>query len=165
MLPQGGLDSSSNTSSCNSSTPSSPALVSHTPAPIVTKQQQFHFPDVVTLQTHPLDRSQVSGIREELIVQLYLIWLFKHVLVKFNLKCTVLLLYHQMSTVFTVWGRHLVPLYGYFFIISIRKRTDNIYIYISQVTFWSNIFSFTSQFNSRLVNEDKDKLQCQVMAR
>lgn len=57
----GGLDSSSNTSSCNSSTPSSPALVvSHTPAATLSKQQQFHFPDVVTLQTHPLDRSQDS---------------------------------------------------------------------------------------------------------
>ncbi|XP_054257932.1 kinase suppressor of Ras 2 isoform X1 [Macrosteles quadrilineatus] len=57
----GGLDSSSNTSSCNSSTPSSPALVpSHTPAAIITKHQQFHFPDVVTLQTHPLERSQDS---------------------------------------------------------------------------------------------------------
>ncbi|KAL1140466.1 hypothetical protein AAG570_000398 [Ranatra chinensis] len=58
----GGPDSSSNTSSCNSSTPSSPALVmttQHTPAATVPKHQ-FHFPDVVTLDTHPLDRSQDS---------------------------------------------------------------------------------------------------------
>ncbi|XP_014270694.1 kinase suppressor of Ras 2 isoform X2 [Halyomorpha halys] len=57
----GGPDSSSNTSSCNSSTPSSPALVmgGHTPA-AVPRHQQFHFPDVVTLDTHPLDRSQDS---------------------------------------------------------------------------------------------------------
>ncbi|XP_025832315.1 kinase suppressor of Ras 2 [Agrilus planipennis] len=54
-------DSSSNTSSCNSSTPSSPALQqSHTPHSSV--KQQFYFPDVshqeiggeVTLETHPL---------------------------------------------------------------------------------------------------------------
>lgn len=56
---QGGPDSSSNTSSCNSSTPSSPALISmQTPAATAPKHQ-FDFPDVVTLDTHPLDRSQV----------------------------------------------------------------------------------------------------------
>nr|CAD7428222.1 unnamed protein product [Timema monikensis] len=53
-------DSSSNTSSCNSSTPSSPALVMTTHTPHTTSKQQFHFPDVnhldkgVTLETHPL---------------------------------------------------------------------------------------------------------------
>uniref|UniRef100_A0A0A9Y2Z8 Kinase suppressor of Ras 1 n=1 Tax=Lygus hesperus TaxID=30085 RepID=A0A0A9Y2Z8_LYGHE len=58
----GGPDSSSNTSSCNSSTPSSPALaLIQTPAASSTKhQQQFDFPDVVTLDTHPLGRSQDS---------------------------------------------------------------------------------------------------------
>ncbi|XP_063222865.1 kinase suppressor of Ras 2 [Bacillus rossius redtenbacheri] len=58
--PFSGPDSGSNTSSCNSSTPSSPAvaLASHTP--LATPKQQFHFPDVaplshgVTLETHPL---------------------------------------------------------------------------------------------------------------
>ncbi|XP_073984311.1 kinase suppressor of ras isoform X1 [Rhodnius prolixus] len=56
----GGPDSSSNTSSCNSSTPSSPALISmQTPAATAPKHQ-FDFPDVVTLDTHPLDRSQDS---------------------------------------------------------------------------------------------------------
>ncbi|PNF39107.1 Kinase suppressor of Ras 2 [Cryptotermes secundus] len=58
-FPQG-PDSSSNTSSCNSSTPSSPALVMTTHTPHSTTKQQFHFPDVshkqdgVTLETHPL---------------------------------------------------------------------------------------------------------------
>ncbi|BET02612.1 kinase suppressor of Ras [Nesidiocoris tenuis] len=59
----GGPDSSSNTSSCNSSTPSSPALaliqtptVSSTPS----SKHQFDFPDVVTLDTHQLGRSQDS---------------------------------------------------------------------------------------------------------
>ncbi|KAJ8679733.1 hypothetical protein QAD02_015520 [Eretmocerus hayati] len=58
-----GADSSSNTSSCNSSTPSSPALL---PANIsqatqAPAKQQFHFPDVtlndrgVTLETHRLE--------------------------------------------------------------------------------------------------------------
>ncbi|KAJ9587394.1 hypothetical protein L9F63_019095 [Diploptera punctata] len=52
-----GPDSSSNTSSCNSSTPSSPALVLTTHTPLSTSKQQFHFPDPkdgVTLETHPL---------------------------------------------------------------------------------------------------------------
>ncbi|CAG2065939.1 unnamed protein product, partial [Timema podura] len=49
------LYSSSNTSSCNSSTPSSPALVMTTHTPHTTSKQQFHFPDKgVTLETHPL---------------------------------------------------------------------------------------------------------------
>ncbi|XP_021926859.1 kinase suppressor of Ras 2 isoform X2 [Zootermopsis nevadensis] len=58
-FPQG-PDSSSNTSSCNSSTPSSPALIMTTHTPHSTTKQQFHFPDVthkqegVTLETHPL---------------------------------------------------------------------------------------------------------------
>lgn len=57
----GGPDSSSNTSSCNSSTPSSPAILTQTPGgSLPNKGQQFHFPDVVTLETHPLDRSQDS---------------------------------------------------------------------------------------------------------
>ncbi|XP_014246449.1 kinase suppressor of Ras 2 [Cimex lectularius] len=56
----GGPDSSSNTSSCNSSTPSSPALIQiQTPVATINKQQ-FDFPDVVTLDTHPLNRSQDS---------------------------------------------------------------------------------------------------------
>ncbi|XP_044728562.1 kinase suppressor of Ras 1 [Chrysoperla carnea] len=50
-----GQDSSSNTSSCNSSTPSSPALLSvHTPV----NKMHFHFPDVdreIVLVTHPLE--------------------------------------------------------------------------------------------------------------
>lgn len=55
----GGPDSSSNTSSCNSSTPSSPALaLIQTPA--ASTKHQFDFPDVVTLDTHPLGRSQDS---------------------------------------------------------------------------------------------------------
>lgn len=55
-----GPDSSSNTSSCNSSTPSSPAIVMPTHTPQATIKQQFHFPEVnhykdgVTLETHPL---------------------------------------------------------------------------------------------------------------
>ncbi|XP_058807431.1 kinase suppressor of Ras 2 isoform X2 [Phymastichus coffea] len=63
-----GADSSSNTSSCNSSTPSSPALLpanaNQTPqAPV---KQQFHFPDVtsndkgITLETHRLDGTMSS---------------------------------------------------------------------------------------------------------
>ncbi|KAL1488616.1 hypothetical protein ABEB36_014419 [Hypothenemus hampei] len=53
-------DSSSNTSSCNSSTPSSPAIQNSTTPH--GSQKQFHFPDIVhseptkevTLETHPL---------------------------------------------------------------------------------------------------------------
>lgn len=53
-------DSSSNTSSCNSSTPSSPAV--HNSTTPHGSQKQFHFPDImhsepireVTLETHPL---------------------------------------------------------------------------------------------------------------
>ncbi|CAG9774043.1 unnamed protein product [Ceutorhynchus assimilis] len=65
------LDSSSNTSSCNSSTPSSPAV--HTTPH--SNQRQFHFPDVqsssepikeVTLETHPLPA--VSSPRHHEIV-------------------------------------------------------------------------------------------------
>ncbi|XP_039292308.1 LOW QUALITY PROTEIN: kinase suppressor of Ras 2 [Nilaparvata lugens] len=59
----GGPDSSSNTSSCNSSTPSSPALVlgSTTPHPLPdTVEARFEFPDVVTHEQHPLERSQDS---------------------------------------------------------------------------------------------------------
>ncbi|XP_011500487.1 PREDICTED: kinase suppressor of Ras 2 [Ceratosolen solmsi marchali] len=58
-----GADSSSNTSSCNSSTPSSPALipVNVGQIPQVPVKQQFHFPDIapndkgVTLETHRLE--------------------------------------------------------------------------------------------------------------
>ena len=47
-----GHDSSSNTSSCNSSTPSSPALIfpsmtsTQTPPPSASRQQQFQFPEI-----------------------------------------------------------------------------------------------------------------------
>lgn len=57
-------DSSSNTSSCNSSTPSSPALLQPSHTPHSSLKQQFHFPEVtygdsreVTLETHPLPAS------------------------------------------------------------------------------------------------------------
>lgn len=64
--PFPGPDSSSNTSSCNSSTPSSPALLAvHTPHAL-NKPQQFHFPEVgiqgidgVTIETHPLHGTPV----------------------------------------------------------------------------------------------------------
>ncbi|KAJ8959073.1 hypothetical protein NQ318_022329 [Aromia moschata] len=53
-------DSSSNTSSCNSSTPSSPAVQTLT-TPHASHKSTFHFPDIthseaseVTLETHPL---------------------------------------------------------------------------------------------------------------
>ncbi|KAL3272391.1 hypothetical protein HHI36_013868 [Cryptolaemus montrouzieri] len=60
-------DSSSNTSSCNSSTPSSPAVqVIHTPH--TASKQQFHFPDIVhtevnevTLETYPLPGSTLQN--------------------------------------------------------------------------------------------------------
>uniref|UniRef100_A0ABD2XN80 Kinase suppressor of Ras 2 n=1 Tax=Trichogramma kaykai TaxID=54128 RepID=A0ABD2XN80_9HYME len=61
-----GADSSSNTSSCNSSTPSSPALlpVPASQTPQAPSKQQFHFPDVssnenkgVTLETHRLENT------------------------------------------------------------------------------------------------------------
>ncbi|XP_046390732.1 kinase suppressor of Ras 2 [Ischnura elegans] len=67
--PFPGPDSSSNTSSCNSSTPSSPALVpTTTHTPLSVNKEKFHFPDLthnhhslplhpereVTLETHPL---------------------------------------------------------------------------------------------------------------
>ncbi|KAK9730071.1 Phorbol esters/diacylglycerol binding domain (C1 domain) [Popillia japonica] len=63
-------DSSSNTSSCNSSTPSSPALQpAHTPH-ITLKPQTFYFPEVseckdVTLETHPLP--PITTVHEEVI--------------------------------------------------------------------------------------------------
>lgn len=47
IAPYPGPDSSSNTSSCNSSTPSSPALLGnapHTPLALGKSSQQFHFP-------------------------------------------------------------------------------------------------------------------------
>ncbi|XP_043464776.1 kinase suppressor of Ras 2 [Leptopilina heterotoma] len=75
ITPFQGADSSSNTSSCNSSTPSSPALlpvnVNQTPqAPV---KQQFHFPDVtpyeksLTLETHRLEGTTVSSDSERTI--------------------------------------------------------------------------------------------------
>ncbi|XP_059480114.1 kinase suppressor of Ras 2 isoform X2 [Neocloeon triangulifer] len=54
VAPFAGPDSSSNTSSCNSSTPSSPALLG---AATPLAKGHFHFPEVVggvTLETHPL---------------------------------------------------------------------------------------------------------------
>ncbi|XP_046750745.1 kinase suppressor of Ras 2 [Diprion similis] len=75
-IPFQGADSSSNTSSCNSSTPSSPALhpanTSQTPqAPV---KQQFNFPDVtlnnekdVTLETHRLEGTNVSSDSERTV--------------------------------------------------------------------------------------------------
>ncbi|KAF5306924.1 hypothetical protein FQA39_LY00154 [Lamprigera yunnana] len=73
--PFPGPDSSSNTSSCNSSTPSSPALQpSHTPHSTI--KQQFNFPEItyieskeVTMETHPLPASstlhyEVSGSQQ-----------------------------------------------------------------------------------------------------
>lgn len=65
-----GPDSSSNNSSCNNSTPSSPALVMTTQTPHSITKQQFHFPDVshkqdgVTVETHPL---MASPALEEMI--------------------------------------------------------------------------------------------------
>lgn len=66
MAPfHGGPDSSSNTSSCNSSTPSSPALLPPQ-TPHAHIKQQFHFPDVlhsverdVMIETHPLAPPEV----------------------------------------------------------------------------------------------------------
>ncbi|XP_066159270.1 kinase suppressor of Ras 2 [Euwallacea fornicatus] len=64
-------DSSSNTSSCNSSTPSSPAV--HNSTTPHGSQKQFHFPDImhsepikeVTLETHPLPA--LSSPRHKLV--------------------------------------------------------------------------------------------------
>ncbi|XP_014211484.1 kinase suppressor of Ras 2 isoform X2 [Copidosoma floridanum] len=64
-----GADSSSNTSSCNSSTPSSPALLLPTnpsQTPQASIKAQFHFPEVapngkgVTLETHRLENTMSS---------------------------------------------------------------------------------------------------------
>ncbi|XP_032674080.1 kinase suppressor of Ras 2 isoform X1 [Odontomachus brunneus] len=79
-IPFQGADSSSNTSSCNSSTPSSPALLpantSQTPqAPV---KQQFHFPVIlltdvvlnekgVTLETHKLEGTTMSSDSERTV--------------------------------------------------------------------------------------------------
>ncbi|XP_013170220.1 PREDICTED: kinase suppressor of Ras 2 isoform X1 [Papilio xuthus] len=76
-VPQGGPDSSSNTSSCNSSTPSSPALAApatpqhahHAHAHVHThnahapnnKQQQFHFPEVKPPVSSPNHNSVVQS--------------------------------------------------------------------------------------------------------
>ncbi|XP_012225443.1 kinase suppressor of Ras 2 isoform X2 [Linepithema humile] len=67
-IPFQGADSSSNTSSCNSSTPSSPALLSANTSqtPQAPVKQQFHFPDVlnekgVTLETHRFEGTTMSS--------------------------------------------------------------------------------------------------------
>ncbi|KAI4484473.1 hypothetical protein M0804_007039 [Polistes exclamans] len=67
-IPFPGADSSSNTSSCNSSTPSSPALLpaNTSQTPQAPMKQQFHFPDVVlndkgvTLETHRIENTSDS---------------------------------------------------------------------------------------------------------
>ncbi|EZA49190.1 kinase suppressor of Ras 2 isoform X2 [Ooceraea biroi] len=67
-IPFQGADSSSNTSSCNSSTPSSPALLPATTSqtPQAPVKQQFHFPDVLnekgaTLEAHKLEGTTISS--------------------------------------------------------------------------------------------------------
>jgi kinase suppressor of Ras 2 len=67
--PYGGPDSSSNTSSCNSSTPSSPALLGA--ATPLTKGQHFHFPEVggVTLETHPLSPPPLGMVVSAVVAQ------------------------------------------------------------------------------------------------
>ncbi|XP_017882499.1 kinase suppressor of Ras 2 isoform X2 [Ceratina calcarata] len=70
-----GADSSSNTSSCNSSTPSSPALLpaNTSQTPQAPAKQQFHFPDVmlnekgVTLETHRLEGTTMSSDSERTV--------------------------------------------------------------------------------------------------
>ncbi|XP_049776476.1 kinase suppressor of Ras 2 [Schistocerca cancellata] len=70
-----GPDSSSNTSSCNSSTPSSPALVMTAHTPHAASKQQFHFPDEnsqpekgVTLETHPLAPSASTPVSSSSVI-------------------------------------------------------------------------------------------------
>ncbi|XP_043272941.1 kinase suppressor of Ras 2 [Venturia canescens] len=68
-VPFPGADSSSNTSSCNSSTPSSPALLpgNTTQTHQATTKQQFHFPDVtlndrgIMLGNHQLEGTTMSS--------------------------------------------------------------------------------------------------------
>ncbi|XP_076290487.1 kinase suppressor of ras isoform X2 [Lasioglossum baleicum] len=70
-----GADSSSNTSSCNSSTPSSPALLpaNTSQTPQAPAKPQFHFPDVllndkgVTLETHRIEGTTVSSDSERTV--------------------------------------------------------------------------------------------------
>ncbi|XP_061383728.1 kinase suppressor of Ras 2 [Danaus plexippus] len=74
---QGNPDSSSNTSSCNSSTPSSPALAAPAPAPAtpqahhhhhhITLKQQFHFPDVKPAVSSPSHTSAVQSPARSLV--------------------------------------------------------------------------------------------------
>ncbi|XP_078045030.1 kinase suppressor of ras isoform X2 [Augochlora pura] len=72
---QMGTESSSNTSSCNSSTPSSPALLpaNTSQTPQAPAKQQFHFPDVVlnekgvTLETRRLESTTVSSDSERTV--------------------------------------------------------------------------------------------------
>ncbi|XP_076626206.1 kinase suppressor of ras isoform X3 [Colletes latitarsis] len=74
-IPFQGADSSSNTSSCNSSTPSSPALLpaNTSQTPQAPAKQQFHFPDVVlndkgvTLETHRLEGTNMSSDSERTV--------------------------------------------------------------------------------------------------
>ncbi|KAF7411196.1 hypothetical protein HZH66_000092 [Vespula vulgaris] len=74
-IPFQGADSSSNTSSCNSSTPSSPALLpaNTSQTPQAPMKQQFHFPDVVlnekgvTLETHRFESTTVSSDSERTV--------------------------------------------------------------------------------------------------
>lgn len=74
-IPFQGADSSSNTSSCNSSTPSSPALLpaNTSQTPQAPAKQQFHFPDVVlnekgvTLETHRLEGTTMSSDSERTV--------------------------------------------------------------------------------------------------
>ncbi|KAI4490222.1 hypothetical protein M0802_010856 [Mischocyttarus mexicanus] len=74
-IPFPGADSSSNTSSCNSSTPSSPALLPANTSQTsqASMKQQFHFPDVVlndkgvTLETHRLESTAVSSDSERTV--------------------------------------------------------------------------------------------------
>ncbi|XP_012273122.1 kinase suppressor of Ras 2 isoform X2 [Orussus abietinus] len=81
-IPFQGADSSSNTSSCNSSTPSSPALLpaNTSQTPQAPTKQQFHFPEEVlpladvtlsdkgvTLETHRLEGTAVSSDSERTV--------------------------------------------------------------------------------------------------
>ncbi|CAL7947575.1 unnamed protein product [Xylocopa violacea] len=74
-IPCQGADSSSNNSSCNSSTPSSPALLpaNTSQTPQAPAKQQFHFPDVVldekgvTLENRGLEATTMSSDSERTV--------------------------------------------------------------------------------------------------